>query len=89
MFTEPQVELRRQLLTFMKERRRVVLDHEGDWLQQLAKMMGVTTTNSQLRQAIKKLVFLGAIRCTHPQLDDADGAVSRKHILVFLKDVEL
>tara|TARA_B100001105_G_C22369256_1_gene434165 strand:+ start:1105 stop:1377 length:273 start_codon:yes stop_codon:yes gene_type:complete len=90
LFTKPQIRLRQKLLELLREKRLITFSHEVNWRRELARMVDEEwATNSQMNKAIGKLVFLGAITCTHPHVRGVAGVTRRKHVLRFLKDVEL
>lgn len=87
-FTKPQHELRRRLLALVKEQGVLEFQHKDNAWVEVGRMVGMELTKTQYNRAIGKLHAVGAISVRHPIVFVA-GVATRRHVLRFLKDVEL
>lgn len=86
--SEPQHELRRRLLALVKEHDVMEFRHKDNAWVEVGRMVGMELTKTQYNRAIGKLHAVGAISVRHP-IVFVDGVATRRHVLRFLKDVEL
>ncbi|GEM_PF-3323805 len=87
-FTKPQHELRRRLLALVKEHGVLEFRHKDNAWVEVGRMVGMELTKTQYNRAIGKLYAVGAISVSHAVVIVA-GVATRRHVLRFLKDVEL
>jgi DNA-binding FadR family transcriptional regulator len=84
-----QRELRQRLLDLLAEKEVLQYEHNQDMYTEIATLLGVSASRTQIRQAIGALCARGAITARHPQLKAVGGATRRQHIVRFVRKVEL